>query len=218
VFNEERAKMLSEAGCTFVIFGLESGSEKIRRDILKRPMSNDEIINAFNIAHKYKFHTAAFLLLGLPHETMDDIKATIDLLRKVRPGRFRWSLFFPFPKTTAYDISLKGGYINFEKMKSLTNFTDETCLDFGPEHNLYIAKLKKILPWYVNMSGDKQVSDIFSALTKIIEPLTEDEWPDMEKLLSPLEKELSKCLSMADKDYYSTRYNSFTAVKSDWEG
>lgn len=218
VFNEERAKMLSEAGCTIVKFGLESGSEKIRRDILKRPMSNDEIINAFNIAHKYKFHTAAFLLLGLPHETMDDIKATIDLLRKVRPGRFRWSLFFPFPKTTAYDISLKGGYINFEKMKSLTNFTDETCLDFGPEHNLYIAKLKKILPWYVNMSGDKQVSDIFSALTKIIEPLTEEEWPDMEKLLSPLEKELCKCLSMADKDYYSTRYNSFTAVKSDWEG
>ncbi len=218
VFNEERAKLLEEAGCTIVKFGLESGSERIRRDILKRPMSNKEIADAFDIAHKHGFHTSAFLLMGLPHETREDLMDTIELLRRVKPGRFRWSLFFPFPKTTAYDISLKGGYINFDKMKKLTNFTDETCLDFGSEHNLYVDKLKKILPWYVNVNDDKHVTNIFSSLVEMIEPLNEDAWEEMKKLVSPLEKELSKCLSLANRDFYSTRYNSFTAVRSDWEG
>lgn len=218
VFNDERAKMLQEAGCTIVKFGLESGSERVRRDILKRPMSNKEIVDAFDIAHKYGFHTTAFLLLGLPHETKEDIMDTIELLRKVKPGRFRWSLFFPFPKTTAYNISVKGGYINFDKMKQLTNFTDETCLDFGADHNLYVSKVKKILPWYVNINDDKQVSDIFSALINMIEPLNEKQWNNMIKCITPLEKELANTLSSTNKEYYSTRYNSFTAVKSDWNG
>ncbi|MGR3219300.1 MAG: B12-binding domain-containing radical SAM protein, partial [Candidatus Anammoxibacter sp.] len=172
VFNEERAKLLKDAGCAIVKFGVESGSEKIRRDILHRPMSNKEIIDSFAIAHKYGFHTSAFLLLGLPHETKEDIMDTIKLLREVKPGRFRWSLFYPFPKTTAYDISLKGGYINFEKMESLSNFTDESCLDFGPEHNLFVAKMKKVLPWYVNMGMDANVSEIFTNLIKKVEPLS----------------------------------------------
>lgn len=218
VFNDERAKMLRDAGCSIVKFGIESGSERIRREILQRPMSNKEIIDAFEIAHKYGFHTSAFLLLGLPYETKDDIMETIDILRKIKPGRYRWSLFFPFPKTTACDISIKGGFIDFEKMRNLTNFTDESCLNFGKEHNLYIRKLKKILPWYVNMNGDSVVSDIFSGLTRMIESLSTEEWDKMSENVPLLEKELSKCLSLTNKEYYSTKYNSFTAVKSDWKG
>lgn len=218
VFNEKRAKMLKGAGCVIVKFGVESGSERIRRDILQRPMSNKEIIDSFAVAHKYGFHTSAFLLLGLPHETRKDITDTIELLRIVKPGRFRWSLFFPFPKTTAYEISLKGGYINFEKMKSLSNFTDESCLDFGHEHNLYISKVKKILPWYVNMGMDSDVSGIFSNLVKKIEPLSCEEWNKMEKQMPELENEISQTISLTKSHYYLTRYNSFTAVRSDWQG
>ena len=147
-----------------------------------------------------------------------DIMDPIELLREVKPGRFRWSLFFPFPKTTAYDISLKGGYINFEKMESLSNFTDESCLDFGPEHNLFVAKVKKTLPWYVNMGMNADVSEIFTNLTKRIEPLSFDEWNEMAKQIPTIENELSQTLASTNNEYYLSRYNSFTAVKSDWKG
>ncbi len=218
VFNEERAALLKEAGCVIVKFGVESGSERVRREILDRPMTNKEIIDSFAVAHKFGFHTNAFLLLGLPHESREDLMETVDLMREVKPGRFRWSLFFPFPKTTAHDISLKGGYINFEKMKSLYNFTDESCLDFGPEHNLFVSKITKILPWYVNMGMDSDVSSIFSGLVKKIEALDAKGWNDMVKQIPAMETELSKSLESTNKDYYLTRYNSFTAVKSDWQG
>ena len=218
VFNEKRAKLLKHAGCAIVKFGVESGSQRIRHDILQRPMSNKEIIDAFAIAHKYGFHTSAFILLGLPHETKKEITETIELLKIVKPGRFRWSLFFPFPKTTAYDISLKGGYINFEKMNSLSNFTDESCLDFGAEHNLYISKIKKILPWYVNTAMDDNISDLFAGLIKKIEPLSNKDWQKMSSHVSSLEDEISNDLSQSTHAYYQTKYNSFTAVKSDWNG
>jgi radical SAM superfamily enzyme YgiQ (UPF0313 family) len=215
-FDEERARALKQAGCAIVKFGLESGSERIRRDILHRPMSNDEIIKAFQCAQKFDLHTSAFVMFGLPHETKEDIMATIKLLGIIKPGRFRWSIFFPFPGTAAYEISLKGGYLNLEKMKQLNNFTDDTCLDFGPEHNLFISRLQKTFPWYVNMYQDGHVNGIYSSLVKLVEEQTAESWDKFKDSISPLDKELSNSLHLASKEHYRFKYNSFTAVRSDW--
>ncbi|MGR3309302.1 MAG: B12-binding domain-containing radical SAM protein, partial [Candidatus Brocadiales bacterium] len=215
-FDEERASALKQAGCAIVKFGLESGSDRIRREILNRPMSNDDIIRAFQCAQKYDLHTSAFVMFGLPHETKEDIMATIKLLGVIKPGRFRWSIFFPFPGTASYEISVKGGYLNLEKMKQLNNFTDDTCLDFGPEHNLFIAKLQKTFPWYVNMHQDGCGDGIFPALVKLVEQQTAESWDKFKDCISSLDQELSRCLSLASKEHYRFKYNSFTAVRSDW--
>ncbi|MFQ5863057.1 MAG: B12-binding domain-containing radical SAM protein [Candidatus Brocadiales bacterium] len=216
-FDEERARMLKEGGCSIVKFGLESGSERIRRDILRRPMSNEEIIRAFDAAHKYGLHTSSFVMIGLPYETREDILATIGLLSRIRPGRFRWAIFFPFPRTEAYDMSLQGGYINFEKMQELENFTESSCLDFGPEHNLFISKLQKIFPWYVNTYSGNSVGNIYSFLTGIIEDMPLEKWEETKDSIISVDEELSKCLDKAGCKHYSFRYNKFTAVRSDWE-
>lgn len=216
-FDEERARALKQANCAIVKFGLESGSERIRREILNRPMSNDEIIRAFQYAQKYDLHTSAFVMFGLPHETKEDIMETIKLLSVIKPGRFRWSIFFPFPGTVAYEISAKGGYLNIEKMKQLNNFTDDTCLDFESEHNLFISKLQKTFPWYVNMYQDGYESNgIYSSLVRLVEQQTAESWDKFKDCIPSLDRELSRCLSLAFKEHYRFKYNSFTAVRSDW--
>ncbi len=216
-FDEERAEMLKEGGCSIVKFGLESGSARIRKDVLRRPMTNEEIIRAFNAADKYGLHTSAFVMIGLPYETREDIMATIELLGQIRPGRFRWAIFFPFPRTDAYEMSVKGGYIDFKKMRELENFTEASCLDFGPEHNLFISKLQKTLPWYVNSYSDNSVGNIYSFLTRAIEDMPQDRWEEAKDGIIPVDGELSQCLNKAGCKHYSFRYNSFTAVRSDWE-
>src|SRR3989338_3926177 len=153
-FDDDSAECLKDAGCMIIKFGLESGSERIRREILKRPMTNDDIIRAFESAHKHNLHTSAFVMFGLPYETKEEILETVKLLSIIKPGRFRWSIFYPFPRTAAYEISKKGNFINFDKMKTLDNFMDDTCLDFGEEHNLFISRLQRAFPWYVNMYGN----------------------------------------------------------------
>ena len=106
-FDDDRARLLKDAGCMIIKFGLESGSERIRREILKRPMTNDDIIRAFESAHKHNLHTSAFVMFGLPYETKEEILETVKLLSIIKPGRFRWSIFYPFPRTEAYEISKK---------------------------------------------------------------------------------------------------------------
>jgi radical SAM superfamily enzyme YgiQ (UPF0313 family) len=216
-FDDERARLLKEAGCIIVKFGLESGSERIRREILHRPMTNEEITHAFECAHKYDLHSSAFVMFGLPYETKDDIFETIKLLGKIKPGRFRWSVFYPFPRTTAYDISKKGNFINFDKMKTLDNFTDDTCLDFGEEHNLFLARLQRTFPWYVNAHCNNSSNGVFSVLTKMIEKTSPPVWEDMKETIIPCDREISKLLKQAKVEHYAIKYNTFTAVNSEWD-
>ncbi|MHC4999945.1 MAG: B12-binding domain-containing radical SAM protein, partial [Planctomycetota bacterium] len=118
-FNDDIARDLAEANCQIVKFGVESGSPRIRDKILNRHMTNENIIQAIQTVHRYGMHSSVFLIIGFPHETCDDVYQTIQLMASARPGRFRWTFFYPFPGTKAYEITREGGYINQEKMKTL---------------------------------------------------------------------------------------------------
>jgi radical SAM superfamily enzyme YgiQ (UPF0313 family) len=217
-FDEERARMLKEAGCAIVKFGLESGSERIRREVLHRPMTNKEIGRAFELAHKYGLHTSAFIMIGLPYEGKEEVMETVELLARIRPGRFRWSVFYPFPRTEAYELSLKGGYVDFEKMQALQNFTEASCLNFGEEHNLFISKLQRTFPWFVNRYSSNSVATLYTTLTRAIEEMSEEAWQNFGGKVSDMDKEISTLLKKAHCEHYAFRYNPFTAVRSDWEG
>ena len=160
-FEKNRARYLADAGCKIVKFGVESGSERIRRQILQRRMKNDSIVKAIATAHQYGLHTSVFLMIGLPGETQEDVMETIYLMARARPGRYRWSFFFPFPGTKAYELSAQGNYIDFEKMARMENFTDDTCLNFGKAHNLFLKKVGRIMPWFVNAYSDLRVADFY---------------------------------------------------------
>jgi radical SAM superfamily enzyme YgiQ (UPF0313 family) len=216
VFDEEIARSLSEAGCAIVKFGLESGSDRIRRKVLNRPMRNEDIIHAFKMADKYGIHTSAFVMIGLPHETIDDLKMTIKLLGAIKPGRFRWSIFFPFIGTKAYDIAKNGGFIDWKKMENLTNFTDESCLNFGAEQNLFIDKLAKAYPWFVNAEADFPSAPLFEKLTRMVLAMDRKHWLDIRDEIRAMDGDISEALITSGKRHYSIRFNPFMGVRDDW--
>ncbi len=216
VFDEETAKNLKEAGCAIVKFGLESGSDRIRRKILNRPMRNEDIIHAFKMADKYGIHTSAFVMIGLPHETIDDLMLTIKLLGTIKPGRFRWSIFFPFIGTKAYNIAKDGGFIDWEKMKNLANFTDASCLDFGEAHNLLIDKLAKAYPWFVNAQTNLPVARLYEGLTQMVLAMGRPAWEKVRDTMRALDKDLSDSLTAPEARHYAIRFNPFMGVRSDW--
>jgi radical SAM superfamily enzyme YgiQ (UPF0313 family) len=175
-FDEEVARDLQEAGCRIVKFGLESGSDRLRRNVLHRFMTNRDIELAFAAAHKYGLHTSAFVMIGLPCETKDDIMATVKLLSRIKPGRFRWSLFFPYVGTEAYDIAKAEGSIDFEKMRRLDNFTDETCMDLGEEVNLLVDKVQRHFCTFVNGYADLGGDERHRELVDRIEAAERASW------------------------------------------
>lgn len=217
MIDSEIALALKDAGCRIVKFGLESGSERIRKQILNRHMKNEEIVRAFQIVEDVGIHTSAFVMIGLPYETKEDLMMTIDLLAQIRPGRFRWAIFFPYVNTSAYELSRRGGFINFEKMKNLSSFTEESCLDFGPEHNAWIEKLQKIFPWYVNSRMETSASSFYQNLLKSVEELPIETWREIKDRIIPLDREISTYLQSKRQEHYAIRYEDFMAVRSDWQ-
>jgi len=119
-------QQLKNAGCTKVIFGVESGSPRIRK-IIGRTMKTITIIKAFRECQRNGLKTKALVMLGLPSETESDIKATIRLLRKLNPDEIVGTIFHPFAHTKLYDYCIQKGYIH-------TNFkiTDKNLFQSSP--------------------------------------------------------------------------------------
>ncbi len=213
-FDEEAAGCLKEAGCRIVKFGLESGSERVRREILNRRMSNEDIERAFETAQGFGLHTSAFVMIGFPHETIGEINETIELLARIKPGRFRWSIFFPYINTRAYEIARDDGFIDFERLESLTNFTDRSALDFGPAHNWFLKKLKTTFPWHVNARAGFPSSSLYAGLLDEADRIEPDDWREAEKHLVEVDRSISRMLELSRESHYGYKYNLFTAVRS----
>jgi radical SAM superfamily enzyme YgiQ (UPF0313 family) len=102
--KDDLMKLLSEAGCTEISFGVESGDEEYRKKYLKRFMSNDEILEAANNCKKYNIKAFTFNMLGMPYETKENMKKTIDLNSKIDPDYIYFTIYTPLPNTQLYNL------------------------------------------------------------------------------------------------------------------
>jgi len=100
---EELFAALANANFRFVNIGLESGSERIRGEVLKRRYSNQDIIGAVETARRYGLQVGIYNLIGLPGETPRDFRETIRVNRICKPDWFLLSVFYPYPGTELYD-------------------------------------------------------------------------------------------------------------------
>ncbi|OGV78523.1 MAG: hypothetical protein A3K19_18015 [Lentisphaerae bacterium RIFOXYB12_FULL_65_16] len=215
-FDTDRARHLAGAGCRIVKFGLESGSERIRRRVLNRHMTNPQIVDALATAHQHGLHSSVFVMVGLPQEQPEDLRATIELLAEARPGRFRWTYFFPYPGTKGYDLSVEGGFVDFERMKALANFTDASCLNFGPEQNLYLRKVGKILPWFVNAACAWPAAAEYKPRVEKLLAMDEAQWDAAAPSLLAEDSAVSERLQKQGLSHYAVKYNPFMGVVSDF--
>lgn len=109
-FTEDDLSLLGKAGCFRVHIGVESGSERIRRDILNRPFARQEIIEAFRAVRGAGLKGLAFFMLGLPTETENEMNETIRLAREIKPDWSVVSLFTPYPGTALAEVASAGGF------------------------------------------------------------------------------------------------------------
>jgi anaerobic magnesium-protoporphyrin IX monomethyl ester cyclase len=214
------AQALSAAGCRILKLGIESGSQRVRKEVLQRFMSDEDILGTVEVAEAYNLHTSGFLMVGLPYETHAERWETVDLLARSGIGRFRTSLFFPFPGTESHRLSVQGGYIDPARTASLTDFTESSCLDFGAEENLFVDKLATCMPWFVNSRLDQwreaPASRRYRPLAEHVLALDAAEWQAFKPGVRAQDQALAAAAAAAGELHYSIRYNAFMGVRSDF--
>lgn len=148
----------------FINIGLESGSERIRRDVLKRNYSNDDIIRAVSTAREYGLEVGIYNLIGLPGETRKDFRDTVRVNRVCQPTWYLLSVFFPYPGTVLYDTCAELGLLDsppdhgLERRRPVLNLPGFSKRQVGRRHTwsplLFYGghkPLREIL-WLVSMA------------------------------------------------------------------
>lgn len=123
LLNEEIVKNLKEAGCYAVYFGIESGNEKIRKEILKKNITNEQILQATKLLRRYRISSRPTNMLGIPGETLENAFETLDLNIKVKPDISWCSIFTPYPGTDLAEIAVREGLIDLEKESIMSYFS-----------------------------------------------------------------------------------------------
>jgi len=114
----------------FINIGVESGSERVRTQVLKRYYSNQDIINAVTLARKYQLKVCFFNLMGVPGETVDDFRETVKINRACLPDWYFTSIFFPYPGTDLYLLCKERGILpktvgaGLERKSAVLNLPD----------------------------------------------------------------------------------------------
>ena len=102
-FNEEDVMYLKESGCAIAILGIESGNEYIRNEIMRKRITQEDIVRAYDLLHKYGIRTHSQNLIGVPGETPEHFLDTIRINAGVVPNHASLSVFYPYPGTVMFD-------------------------------------------------------------------------------------------------------------------
>lgn len=133
IVSEEFIQDLKDAGCCSISFGVESGNDYVRKDIMHRKMSNKQIVTAFDIVHNYGIRTNAINIIGVPGETEDMIWDTIKLNRRIKPSVSGVNIFYPYKGTKLGDKCFKEGLVNERLYYSFSKERRETVLNYPEE-------------------------------------------------------------------------------------
>ncbi len=104
LLDEEAVVLLKEAGCRWIWMGIESGNDFLRREVLARSISKEQIVRAFALCRKHGIATTSYNMVGLPFEDMSMVLETIKTNVEARPNAVQVSIFFPFYGTELYRL------------------------------------------------------------------------------------------------------------------
>ncbi len=100
--NEENLKLFKEAGCKYLIFAPESGSQRLLKEVYNKFIDTDLILKIVEICHKIGIRTGCFIITGLYVETDEDYNLTKQYVKKLaKAGLDEVCVFpmLPYPNT-----------------------------------------------------------------------------------------------------------------------
>jgi len=120
--DDEVLRTMAEAGCSLIHFGIESGNEHIRQEIVKKgSFSNKKIFEVFKLCKKHKIKIAAYFMIGHPGETWKELEETKKLIFRLKPDILGLSIPTPFPGSQLYEIAVKNGIISEKTIDAFAN-------------------------------------------------------------------------------------------------
>jgi anaerobic magnesium-protoporphyrin IX monomethyl ester cyclase len=76
--DEALLKKMYNAGCKGIAFGIESGNERVRNEVIHKKIKDNDISKVFRFCKKIGIQIQCFLMMGFPSETKSELKQTAE--------------------------------------------------------------------------------------------------------------------------------------------
>ena len=105
--DEEMIKLMKASGCEYIAVAIESGTKRVLKDIINKPISFDYAKRMVKFAREKGIYVTANFIVGFPTETWDEIRGTIRFAEEVGVDYAKIFHAVPLPHTRLWDMCQK---------------------------------------------------------------------------------------------------------------
>ena len=177
-FDEDMIKTINKSNCKFLFMGIESGSNKIL-DLIGKQITREKIIDVnkkilsrINAVQRMNF------MIGLPKETIQDLKDTISLSYQILKDNknaiiSQYQIYTPYPGTMLYTYSLENGFVEPRTLEEWSNYRFEVSnIPSIKQDHKNILRMLAFTTWF--MDDKIQIyskSKMIKVLAKFYKPI-----------------------------------------------
>ena len=112
--DTEMIDLMVESGCEYINVAIESGSERVTRDIVLKPLDYDHAKKMVAYAKKKGLFVAGNFIIGFPTETWEEIRKTINFAEEINVDYAKLFIAIPLRNTEMFDLAEKTDSIIME--------------------------------------------------------------------------------------------------------
>ncbi len=109
--DREILRLLKKSGCVFIGFGIESGSQEVIDNILKKGINLKRSKEVIAETENLGIGTGAWFMIGIPGENEEQVRRTIDFTQQLAASIIEINIATPWPDTDFCNISEKNGWL-----------------------------------------------------------------------------------------------------------
>jgi anaerobic magnesium-protoporphyrin IX monomethyl ester cyclase len=109
--DRELLALMKRAGCRMVGMGVESGSDRVLKDIIRKGITRQQALDVVTWAREVGIDIHCWFIIGIPGETIEEMRETIALAASLEATSIGFSIGTPWPGTGFHAISQARGYL-----------------------------------------------------------------------------------------------------------
>jgi radical SAM superfamily enzyme YgiQ (UPF0313 family) len=171
LMDESLVDLLARSGCRMVSFGVESGDDQLRNEVLAKKVSRDQIVRTARLLTDKGIRFSTFNMFNLPGETLEKALLTLHLNQSLGSLNYPWSgLLQPYRGTGVYDLALGAGLIT-QSESGARRFDSPTIRQRDTDA---LARFNAYFYWMAR----------YPVLEPALMAFTRRSWPVLEKIAS----------------------------------
>lgn len=109
--SEDMLEVMHESGCVYLSIALESGVQRVLKEIIQKPVKLDHAKKLLIKAKSLGMDTTTLWVIGSPGETWEEIRQTIRVAEDMDSDYTKINTATPYPGTKLFDMAVDGGYL-----------------------------------------------------------------------------------------------------------